>query len=89
MKHEKEWYTCDRCGEIIKVPPNGCITHKIPMSAKEYEVITHDESGYIAGAEFNNIGTLTVEIIQYYDTKNKSIHLCRKCQKAFERFIKK
>lgn len=87
MKHEKEWYTCDRCGKEIK-NICGLVTHKMKISKNEYEIIQKEESGYITETEFESPGVLSVEIVKFYSNKSESIQLCRKCRKAFERFMK-
>lgn len=87
MKHEKEWYTCDRCGEEIK-NICGLATHKVKISKNEYEVIRKDESGYITGTEFESPGVLSMEIAKFYSSNSKRIQLCRKCRKEFERFMR-
>lgn len=42
MKHEKEWYTCDRCGEEIKTLPSDSIwmkiKRKIKLTAEKYRI---------------------------------------------------
>lgn len=92
MKHEKEWYTCDRCGEEIKILPSDSVwmkmKRKISMTAEEYRMITAESKGYITNAEYLVPGVLSAEILTYYEADNKRIHLCGKCRKAFDRFMK-
>lgn len=91
MKHEKEWYTCDRCGEEIKSLPRDSIwmkiKRKVTLTAEEYRMITAESKGYIGDAKYLAPDILSVEILTYYETNNKSIHLCGKCRKEFEGFI--
>ena len=91
MKHEKEWYICDRCGEEIKTLPSDSvwmkIKRKITLTAEEYRMITAESKGYITNVEYLAPDVLAAEILTYYETNNKRIHLCGKCRKEFERFM--
>lgn len=96
MKHEKEWYTCDRCGEEIK---DDIHAWKSPVKhilrrykTSEYiQIISSTKHGYVNGTE-PDLSELpevvSVEIICGYDKKNETIHLCGKCRKSFEQFMK-
>lgn len=92
MKHEKEWYTCDRCGEEIQKLPSDSvwmkIKRKVTMTAEEYRMTTAESKGYITDIKYLAPDVLSAEILTYYETNNKSIHLCGKCRKAFERFMR-
>lgn len=93
MKHEKEWYTCDRCGVEIKENIGawewikGCIIKH--MSRDEVlKIIQANPYGYVSGIVHDLPEIYAVTIVRGYDRKNKTIHLCGKCRKAFEKFIK-
>lgn len=91
MKHEKEWYTCDRCGEEIQILPSDSvwmnIKRKVTMTAKEYRMITAESKGCITDMKYLSPDVLSAEIFAYYETNCKSIHLCGKCRKEFEVFM--
>lgn len=96
MKHEKEWYTCDRCGEEIKEDIHAWkrTTERIlrRYKAPEYmQIISSIPYGYASRIE-PDLSELpevvSAEIIRGYNKKNETIHLCGKCRKAFERFMK-
>ena len=96
MKHEKEWYTCDRCGEEIKEDIHtwsGFMQrilkrYKVP----EYmQMISSEKYGYICNQEpvLDELPeVVSAGIIRGYNKKNETIHLCGKCRKAFEQFMK-
>lgn len=92
MKHEKEWYTCDRCGVIINMSMRNVGTH-IPFRRKKIykhaklETVIVDKNGYIAKEELMLPDNVVVEIHEYYEENRKTIHLCGKCRKEFERFM--
>lgn len=95
MKHEKEWYTCDRCGceigDRFKIPTDaGFIGRFRNMLCKpsELETITADKRGYIANERLIAPEIVGVDITEYYNEKRRNIHLCSKCRKAFERFLR-
>lgn len=93
MKHEKkEWYTCDRCGDIIKETPSGAgwkhILHRIICKPTELETLTADRFGYIVDPNLISPEIVSVEITESYTQHRKTIHLCGKSRKEFERFMK-
>ena len=93
MKHEKEWYTCDRCGvEISDTDLHGY--NRIFSSLKrifqknEYlEIISQSPYGYVSEKEHELKDNMCVTIIRGYNQRRQSIHLCGKCRKEFERFL--
>lgn len=94
MKHEKEWYTCDRCGceigDRFNIPTGaGFVGRFRNMLCKptELETITADKRGYITGERLIAPEIVGVDITEYYNEKREIIHLCGKCRKAFERFL--
>lgn len=72
MKHQKEWHTCDRCGEKIK----NTLIRKGKAKIK-----SKIQKGYHIDSLLDNFG-----IILY--TEEAEIDLCPKCRKEFERFMK-
>lgn len=93
MKHEKEWYTCDRCGEEIKEDIDswkyfpGHFIKKIKTS-ETIAVISNEPYGYVCGQTHELPDIKSVSIVRGYHKKEKVIHLCGKCRKDFERFMK-
>lgn len=94
MKHEKEWYTCDRCGREIgdrfKIPTGAGFIRgfwKTFCKPAELETITAEKSGYITDKRLIAPEIVGVDITEYYNEKRRTIHLCGKCRKAFERFF--
>lgn len=76
MKHEREWYTCDRCGKeiaaesiaIINFFEYGTFPYEIPSFGLD------DERGNIA--------------IHTFEHANKKYELCSECNEDFERFMR-
>lgn len=93
MKHEKkEWYTCDRCGDLINEVPSGksfskCI-YRISCKPVELKTLTADRYGYITDTKLVFPEIASVEITESYTENRNKIHLCGKCRKEFERFMK-
>ena len=94
MIHQEKWYTCDRCGErienlvedVLKCLPEE-VSVKIPRD--DYLKIMSGESDIsIVNAEFNGKDTETITIRKVFLTKEDTIHLCGKCKRQFERFMK-
>ena len=52
MRHEKEWYTCDRCESEIKMMPERrtFLTRKVITSA-EFNMRFANVTGYVADTE--------------------------------------
>lgn len=96
MKHEKEWYTCDRCGEEIKEDIHAWqrMEERIlrRYKAPEYiQMISSTPYRYVCNinpdlSELPEV--VSAEIIRGYNKKNETIHLCGKCRKAFDKFMK-
>lgn len=92
MKHKKEWYICDRCGEEIseniyawKDFP-GHFIKKI-KSSEEIAVFSNEPYGYVCGQTHELPDIKAVSIVRGYHRKEKVLHLCGKCRKDFERFM--
>ena len=93
MRHEKEWYTCDRCGKYIKSVSQSL--SQTPSIRKKYiklaDILTHKifPKNYI-GDDLKTVlpEVFSMDIIEYYDCEEKHYHLCGKCRKEFERWIK-
>lgn len=94
MIHRKEWYTCDRCEEKIDNLIDdvvNCLPEEIQkdIPRDDYLQITTGESDIsIVDAKFNNDDTETVTIRKVFLKNEETIHLCHKCKKAFEEFMK-
>lgn len=93
MRHiQKEWYTCDRCGGKIKDIPSSIVgipfSRIVSGSSVKMDMLTADKSGYVCHEELILPDVYSAEIAEYYDGKYKTIHLCGKCRKAFEKFMK-
>lgn len=93
MKHEKEWYTCDRCGEEIKENIGawqyirGSIVKHMPRP-EVLEIIKESPCGYVSNIVHELPEICAVTIVREYRRKNETIHLCGKCRKEFERFMR-
>lgn len=95
MKHEKkEWYTCDRCGAEINGTPSNVIQswrniiRRSILKPSELHALTADKNGYVSKTELLLPDVVSAEIVEYYDGKTKEVHLCGKCRKAFEKFLR-
>ncbi|MCM1224196.1 MAG: hypothetical protein NC548_58065 [Lachnospiraceae bacterium] len=95
MKHEKEWYTCDRCGCVIgdrfDIPTGaGFIKtfYKIFCKPAELATITEEKGAYITDSKLVTPDVVGLDIIEYYNENRQTIHLCGKCRKEFERFMR-
>lgn len=94
MIHEEKWYTCDRCGERIENLVEdvlGCLPEEVSVNIPrdDYLKIMSLESDIsIVAAEFDGKDTETVTIRKVFLTKEDTIHLCGKCKREFERFMK-
>ena len=88
MKHKEEWYTCDRCGnEFDRLPQNEEWLTRMKMNHKEFEAIYEETEGYISDKHELTGGVLSVEIAVRSRRRGKTLHLCPKCRKDFERFM--
>lgn len=88
MKHEKEWYTCDRCGQEIK---ENMYAWKLPRKniLANINVISNEpfsEVDVLKTYEPERIDS--VVLVVGYRREEKVIHLCGKCQKEFKRFMR-
>lgn len=98
MKHEinthKEWYTCDRCGNEIKNMDTGKILSRLPhirnknYKLSEFEELLFERHGHISKSEFIMPEIVSVEITERYSENRKTIHMCGKCRKEFDDFMK-
>jgi len=79
MKHQKEWLTCDRCGEEIKVKP-----------ISEFEFMPIGD--YFTPSPIFKDGNVRGEIKEIHSNIlfpfGRTYDLCHKCRKDFERFMK-
>ena len=77
MKHEKEWYTCDRCGkEIIQYDKN-----RVHIKTQEIDPLNEDEIYTAKDLAQQTLPMLVWEEECKYD-------LCPKCRKDFKRFMR-
>ena len=79
MKHEKEWYTCDRCGREIKV-----------NSISEFEFTGFGD--YSTPCPIFEDGNIRGEIKEIHSSIlfpfDRTYDLCPKCRKDFEEFMR-
>lgn len=90
MKHYDEYYTCDRCGK--KIDDNSFFWFPIQRT-KVFKLSTMclpEIKSYISGQNVEKLpdDKVAVEITEYRDRRYKEYHLCPKCRKEFERFMK-
>ena len=89
MKHEKEWYTCDRCGEEIdKLPSQKHIVWRKIVSPTELKMMCDEKYGYVSDTQLITEDAVSVTIVENHDVKTRRFDLCPKCRKDFERFMK-
>lgn len=93
MKHiQKEWYTCDRCGDKIKDTPSNIIgipfIRMVTGGFVKMHMLTADKAGYVCNEKLILPDVFSAEITEYYDGKDRTIHLCGKCRKEFDKFMK-
>lgn len=94
MIHQEKWYTCDRCGERIENPVEDvlkCLPEEVSVKIPrdDYLKIMSGESDIsIVNAEFDGKDTETATIRKVFLTKKDTIHLCGKCKREFERFMR-
>lgn len=77
MKHEKEWYTCDRCGKEI-----------IPKSWNEVKFKPIGMCGDMVPYFEDNDMCLEIRNARRYGFHERTYELCPKCRKDFERFMR-
>lgn len=94
MIHEEKWYTCDRCGERIENLVEdvlGCLPEEVSVKIprEDYLKIMSGESDIsIVNAEFDGKDTEAVTIRKRFLTKEDTIHLCGRCKREFEGFMR-
>ena len=89
MKHEKEWYTCDRCGkEIDQIPSQKHILRRKIVSPIELEMMCDEKYGYVCNKDFITKDVVSVTIVETHDVKTIRFDLCPKCRKDFEEFMR-
>lgn len=98
MRHEinthKEWYTCDRCGSEIKNVDIGKDFSRFPLirnkhyKLSEFRTLSLERCGCISKSELIIPEIVSVEITESYFENRKTIHLCGKCRKEFDNFMK-
>lgn len=90
MRCNKEWYVCDRCGkEIPEVPERVKFLQMWrPTKIFNLEQETVELQGYVSEQNLISPKILSATITEYYESKNKKIHLCKDCRRDFEKFMK-
>lgn len=92
MKHEKIYYTCDRCGQKIvgtsEIPFMRRFWGKkidLSIDTTTYEPKTNLTDALKDADKKSEIATLLLET--HYNTKRNSYELCGQCRKDFVRFM--
>ena len=94
MIHEEKWYICDRCGERIENLVEdvlSCLPEEVSVNIPRddyLKIISREYDISIVNAEFDGKDTEVVTIRKRFLTKEDTIHLCGKCKREFERFMK-
>lgn len=96
MKHKNEWITCDRCGNEIKENPKSLLDCICYAPRKWVELDTTTISGIDAcvnkAIKETESGSgskvLAMDISFTYRGQTTGLHLCPKCRKDFEKFMK-
>lgn len=94
MFHREEWYTCDRCSEKIENLIDdvvNCLPEEVKkdIPREDYLKISSGEADIsMVNPQFNDDGTETITIRRVFLKKDETIHLCHKCKKDFERFMR-
>ena len=89
MKHEKEWYTCDRCGEEIDmIPSQQHILRRKIASTTELKMMCDEKYGYLGDTHLITEDVISVTIVECHDVETRRFDLCPKCRKNFERFMR-
>lgn len=104
IHRERQWNSCDRCGrkiedcEMIAFSNHPVGVRKIfkdifdPKTREEMTTLRTETAegpyGYISDQYLMEKKVLCMEITEYYNCKTREIHLCGKCRKAFERFLR-
>ena len=90
MRHNEEWYTCDRCERRIDEVPERAKCFQIFRPAQKFDltVETVDVNGYVSEHHLVSSQVLSAKIVEYYNSKTKTLHLCSECRKDFERFMR-
>ena len=89
MKHEKEWHTCDRCGEEIdKLPRQKHILRRKIVSPTELKMMCDEKYGYVGDTHLITDDVVSVTIVETHDVKTRRFDLCPRCRKDFERFMR-
>lgn len=90
MKHSKEWITCDRCGKVIDERPSFIpfVSSRI-VKASEISQYISESSSYIRSIErLPNSDYCELEIVNGHCTNIVKYHLCERCRKLFDKFMK-
>lgn len=89
MKHQKEWRTCDRCGEEINnIPRQQHIFQRKIVSPTELKMMCDEKYGYVSDTHLITEDVVSVTIVENHDVKTRRFDLCPKCRKDFEEFMR-
>ena len=98
MKHEKEWYTCDRCGEEIdQIPSQKHILRRKIVSPIELEMMCDEKYAYIKTREIKPLHEKSIYTAEDLAKEvfpmaiwrdDMRYDLCPKCRKDFKRFMR-
>lgn len=84
MKHEEEWYSCDRCGS--KIGEGYCFAGKVEK--KSITVAETDSETYTTDVIRIPYGGCVINMVTSIIPRKKNIHLCKECRKDFNKFMK-
>lgn len=94
ISYYEEQYTCDRCKKEIKDIKTGKSFLGFPYTRREchkfsyYQLLTFERNKFVSDLEFILPDVVYCEITEHYNGNEKTIHLCGKCRKEFEWFMK-
>lgn len=94
MIHEKTWITCDRCGAEIKDDTKSFLNRIcfVPRRYAELKTLTIDGVDAAVNKEIlalsSEVKVLAMDISFTYRGQTTGLHLCPKCRKDFEKFMK-
>ena len=90
MRHTEEYYICDRCGKKIESDSFSCFPIQRTKVFELRTMVYPEIKSYLSGQKVEKLADdkIAVEITEYRDRRYKEYHLCPKCRKEFERFMK-
>lgn len=95
MIYRKQWYTCNRCGaEIENLVDDvlSCLREEVQKDILREDYLQIARGGEldvsILDTKFKNDDFENVTIGKVFLKNEETIHLCHKCKKEFERFMR-